>query len=75
MYMNFCIWLFLVFRTPHSALCQVVTVRVCRSPHVVCQAVHIHPGNKSFIQMCLFHVCAYFLLTFTVTKETLNGYF
>lgn len=45
--------LFLVLRTLPSALCQVVTVRVCRSPHVVCQAVHTLPGNQSIMKGCV----------------------
>lgn len=46
------IWLFSVFRALPSALCQVVTVRVCRSPHVVCRAVRTLPGNSS-LMMCV----------------------
>lgn len=40
------IWLFLVLRPLPSALCQEVTVKVCRSLHVVCRAVHTLPGNS-----------------------------
>lgn len=62
---NCSMWLCLVFRVLPSAQCQVVTVRVCRSPHVVCQAVHTPQGNNQswqgtvwlFIFWCLFTVC------------------
>ncbi|MEQ2204479.1 hypothetical protein XENOCAPTIV_013692 [Xenoophorus captivus] len=33
-------------RSPPSALCQVVTATVCRSPHVVCRAVLTLQGNE-----------------------------
>lgn len=64
-------WLFLVFRTLPSALCQVVTVRVCRSPHVVCQAVHTLPGNQSIIKwrVTIIFLSLFFVTALIVTKK------
>lgn len=53
--------LFLVFRTLHTAQCQVVTVRVCRSQLVVYQAVRTLPGNQSLIiTVCHCHIFVLF---------------
>lgn len=62
---NCSMWLCLVFRVLPSAHCQVVTVRVCRSPHVVCQAVHTPQGNNQSRQgifILYFSVFIYCLL-------------